>query len=104
MKRFMIAGAIIFAFSILLGFALFYHYLTRPYGNTATVEIHIAKGTPTEKILITLVDSNVLQEYTFFKAYLLLTGKIQRVRAGDYIFQTPISPLEVARPLQTRDF
>lgn len=102
-KKLITTVSIVFSVIVFGCAGIFCVYLYQPYG-VLPQEIHIPKGTPTPSIIQTLVEKNVISNPTFFKIYLTLARKLKKIRAGDYVFPTTNTPLEVASMLQTGDF
>ncbi len=62
--------------------------------------IDIPKGTSPSAIVKKLADEGVIQNEWPLKLYLKLTGKGSTLKAGEYDFPSPISPLAVIAKLQ----
>ena len=103
MKRAITISFLIIVIVICGSLGGFYHYLNQPYGKNA-IEIHIPKGTPSNLIIEALADYDVIPHPLLFKIYLTLTRKLNKIRAGDYIFPAQVSPIQVAKLLQKGDF
>src|SRR6185503_13940814 len=62
--------------------------------------IEIPKGTSPSAIISKLATEGVIQHEWPLKLYLKLTGKGASLKAGEYDFPSPISPLGVVAKLQ----
>jgi UPF0755 protein len=78
-----------------------YSDLRKPVTHTKAGQyIEIPKGTPPAAIIRKLVAEGVLKHEWPLKLYLKSTGKGSTLRAGEYDFPSPISPLSVLAKLQ----
>ena len=78
-----------------------YRDLHTPIAHTKSGQyIEIPKGTSPSAIVSKLVAEGVLKHEWPLKAYLKSTGKGSTLRAGEYDFPSPISPLGVLAKLQ----
>ncbi len=68
--------------------------------DKATEYITIEKGLASYRILDVLEDQQILQAPLATKIYLYLFKKDAKLEAGDYLFPSPISPLEVLQLLR----
>ena len=84
------------------GFAIWtYKELHAPYAHSKSAEyIEIPRGSSPSEILSKLAAQRVIRRAWPLALYLKLTGRGDRLKAGDYRFRTPISPLEVLRKLE----
>lgn len=84
------------------GFAIWtYKELHAPYAHSKSAEyIEIPRGSSPSEILSKLAAQGVIRRAWPLALYLKLTGRGDRLKAGDYRFRTPISPLEVLRKLE----
>ena len=84
------------------GFAFWLYYsLTTPVAhNNATQYITIEQGLASYHILERLEEYQVIQVPLATKIYLHLFKKNTKLDAGDYLFPSPISPLEVLNQLK----
>jgi UPF0755 protein len=78
-----------------------YSNLRKPISHSKNGEyIEIPKGTSPSAIINKLAAEGVIQHEWPLKLYLKLTGKGSTLRAGEYDFPSPISPLGVIAKLQ----
>src|SRR5215216_2118438 len=78
-----------------------YRDLQRPITHTKTGQyIEIPKGTSPSGIVSKLVSEGVIKHEWPLKLYLKSTGKGATLKAGEYDFPSPISPLGVLSKLQ----
>lgn len=93
----------LFSLTILLtgGFAFWLYYtLHSPIShNNAKQYITIEQGLASYRILDILEDYQVIQAPLATKIYLYLFNKNAKLEAGDYLFPSPISPVEVLNRL-----
>src|SRR6185312_14473759 len=78
-----------------------YSDLHKPIAHSKTGQyIEIPKGTPPSVIVHKLATEGVIKHEWPLKLYLKATGKGSTLRAGEYDFPSPISPLAVLTRLQ----
>ena len=78
-----------------------YSNLHKPIAHTKAGQyIDIPKGTPPAAIVQKLADEGIITHEWPLKLYLKATGKGSTLRAGEYDFPSPISPLGVLAKLQ----
>ena len=78
-----------------------YYDLHKPIAHTKTGQyIEIPKGTSPSSILKKLADEGVIKHEWPLKVYLKGTGAGATLKAGEYDFPSPISPLAVVAKLQ----
>jgi UPF0755 protein len=84
------------------GFAIwFYRELHRPVAHTkANDYIEIPRRSTPEGIVNKLVSEGVLRRKWPLLIYIKLTGSAKLIKAGDYRFPSPITPLGVFKKLQ----
>lgn len=84
------------------GFALWtYKELHSPYSHSKSSEyIEIQRGASPAEILSKLTSRGIIRRTWPLAFYLKLTGRGDRLKAGEYRFRSPISPLEVLRKLE----
>src|SRR5678815_3793549 len=104
MKR-LILLIIVVAVLAVGGFAAWtYSDLHKPITHAKNGQyIDIPKGTSPSAIINKLATEGVIQHELPLKLYLKLTGKGSTLRAGEYDFPSPISPLAVLAKLQQGD-
>ena len=94
--------ALLFIFIALTGF-LFWSYreLHNPLQhNLANQYIEVPKGSTPDEIISRLSSRGVVRRGWLLRLYLRLSGAGTRLKAGEYRFPTPISPLGVLRKLE----
>jgi UPF0755 protein len=94
---------IILIFFTLGGVFLFWTYreLQTPIAHdNATKYINIPRGSPPDDIIHILSTAGVIRREWPLATYIKLKGIAPRLKAGDYRFPTPISPLGVLRKLE----
>lgn len=78
-----------------------YRELHNPVSHTHAADyIEIPRGSSPEGVARKLAGEGVLRRYWPLMLYIKLTGAGPRLKAGEYRFPTPISPLGVLRKLQ----
>ena len=78
-----------------------YYDLHKPIAHSKTGQyIEIPKGTSPSSILKKLADEGVIKHEWPLKVYLKSTGAGSTLKAGEYDFPSPISPLAVVAKLQ----
>lgn len=84
------------------GFAFWtYRDLKTPRAHTHAAEyIEIPRGSSPTEIVAKLTSLGVIGREWPLLIYMKLTGTGSKLKAGEYRFQTPISPLEVLRKLE----
>lgn len=65
--------------------------------------ISFEPGTGTQTIIARLADAGIVQYPTALKAYLKITGRGGALKAGDYRFSSPISPLQAIDKIARAD-
>jgi UPF0755 protein len=104
MKRFLKISSLLLAFAIaaiLVSVFLIYRDLQRPvsHGKSDTY-IEIPKGSTPTEIVARLQNEGILRHRWPLLLYLRISGDYLRLKAGDYRFPSPISPLTVLRKLK----
>ncbi len=86
----------------LCGFALwFYKELRSPFAHNRTQEyIEIPRGSSPTEIIGKLAAEGVIRRRWPLLVYIKLKGAGARLKAGEYRFASPISPLDVLRKLE----
>ncbi|NLT67236.1 MAG: endolytic transglycosylase MltG [Acidobacteria bacterium] len=100
-----LALAIVFVIS-LAGTALWLRseLVSSYYGSSESeMIVEVPRHVSTSRIADMLVDSGILRRKLPFLIYLRLTDKGHAVKAGEYKFAGPVSPVEVARRLTSGD-
>lgn len=81
-----------------------YNELQAPYSHSKSTEyIEIPRGASPAEILSKLTSQGVIRRTWPLAFYLKFTGRGERLKAGEYRFRSPISPLEVLRKLEEGD-
>lgn len=75
-------------------------YLGEPGGE---VYVEVPRGSGTRAVARLLADRGVLRSRLPFLLYLRVTGSEGRIQAGEYRFDQPATPREIARRLTTGD-
>ena len=103
MKRihFLLAATIL-PLIVIAGFSIWtYKELKTPYSHSRSQEyIEISRGSTPTDIIAKLSSQGVIRRAWPLSLYLKLTGRGARLKAGEYRFQSPTSPLEVLRKLE----
>jgi UPF0755 protein len=87
----------------LAGIVVVYLYGRHSFGEGER-RIHIPHGTTVKSIAKILSQEGVVENDRLFLIYLYIYGTAQNVRAGDYHFELPLSPEQVAAMLLKGDF
>lgn len=98
--------ALFFLFILgLLGLGGFYYWMTNSmntkiaHGKTNQF-IQIQKGTSPNEIIDKLANEGIISSPTAVKNYLRFFGDASRLKAGEYQFESPISPMQVLQELE----
>lgn len=104
MRYLKIAAIVLTALAIVL-FAAFSNYagqLDLPHAHNCDKDIvSISRGMSFEEILARLEKKHILENPLLLRIYVKLSGKNPVIKAGDYMFKTPISPKEVLSNLES---
>ncbi|HZG54586.1 MAG TPA: endolytic transglycosylase MltG [Pyrinomonadaceae bacterium] len=91
-----ILGCAVAAFSFWL-----YRELHRPVAHSLSTQyIEIPRGSPPNEIISRLSSSGVIGRAWPLQLYIRLSGAAPRLKAGEYRFPSPVSPLGVLRKLE----
>ena len=84
------------------GGALLWRSLARPYAGWQGphVLVELPRGLPAEAMLDRLEEAKVLRRAAPLRLYLRVAGGASSLHAGEYLFDRPLSPLQVLRKLQ----
>lgn len=78
--------------------------VTRPIAHQSEDRvITIEPGSGTSKIVALLSQAGIVRDPTALKIYLRITGGGTRLKAGDYKFESPISPLQAVEKIERGD-
>lgn len=76
-----------------------FHELNEPYGHgQENFTFTVSRGASTEQVLARLKEDGIIKDTLPLKIYLKVSGKA-RIRAGDYKFPSPLSPIGVMERL-----
>src|SRR5438045_3655804 len=79
------------------------HELNAPVSHSYEGQyIEIPRGSTSDEIVERLSDMGVIRRGWLLRLYIHLTDSGQRLKAGEYRFPSPISPLEVLKKLKAR--
>jgi len=82
------------ALATLVGSALAWSELNRPYGGEPVVVL-LNPGESAGTMLHRLADRGVIRRPGLVRTWLRLAGEADQLRAGEYRFNSPVTPLEV---------
>src|SRR5918997_4202660 len=100
-KRFIISFAIILILACVGSFLWLRHELQAPKLHSQSDQyIAIPKGSTPDQIINNLESLDVIRRGWPLRLYVRLTGSGQRLKAGEYRFPSPISPLDVLQKLE----
>ena len=104
MKRFLLALFLLFLIAGGAG-AWFYFSLDRPYkGYTAAEQfVEIPQGSGSAVIARRLAEAGVVEDVNRFRLALWVSGSGRRLQAGEYRFDRPMSPRDVADKIARGD-
>ena len=104
MKRILLLVILVGILAVAGVCTLTYSNLHKPVAHTKNGQyIDIPKGTSPSAIVHKLATEGIITHEWPFKLYLKATGKGSTLRAGEYDFPSPISPLGVLAKLQQGD-
>ncbi len=100
-----IAAAGLLAAAALAGGLWIHLQLTTPYIGAPREEVYveIPRGAGSRRVARLLADAGILRSRLPFLLYLRATGAEGRIRAGEYRFDAPATPREIARRLAIGD-
>src|ERR1044072_4823808 len=100
-KRVIISTIIILILALVGSLLWVRHELEAPKLHSQSEQyIAIPKGSTPDQIINNLESLGVIRRGWLLKLYLRVSGSGQRLKAGDYRFPSPISPLEVLKKLE----
>jgi UPF0755 protein len=77
-----------------------YRSLNTPHAHTKNNQyIQIPHGSSPSQILVKLASEGILSDQIPLKVYLKITGTGNKMQAGEYLFNSPITPLRVLEEL-----
>lgn len=85
----------IFMLVLLAGFALYVVFSFLTYRNSNEVELSIPKGVSVAQIARMLEEKEVIPSMLGFRLLVRVTQKGSHLKAGDYLFEEGLKPLEV---------
>jgi UPF0755 protein len=101
MKRIALVLTLLLIVSGGLSLAWGYNAMRQPVNHTSADEyIEIPRGSSPDKIVDTLAEKGIVKQPSLLKYYLKLRGLGPKLKAGEYRFSSPISPLGVIAKLQ----
>lgn len=101
MKRIALVLTLLLIISGGLSLAWGYNAMRQPVNHTSADEyIEIPRGSSPDKIVDTLAEKGIVKQPSLLKYYLKLRGLGPKLKAGEYRFSSPISPLGVIAKLQ----
>ena len=105
MRRLVGGLAILIILGILAGAGWLYYTVGRPYKGYAGPEqfVEIAPGSSPAAMGRVLAEAGVVPSAASFRTAVWLRGSGRRLQAGEYRFDTPISPAEVVNKLARGD-
>ena len=78
-----------------------YHSLNTPHNHDKGNEfVTIEKGTTPKQIIAELADKGIISSYTATLLYLRTFGDGAKLQAGEYQFESPITPIQVIKQLE----
>lgn len=101
MRAFLLIATVLAAFIVGTGFFLAWGFLSSP-GSSATSREVIYEATPGKSFLAIANDlqaAGVVKHAQMFSIYARLTGERSKIKAGEYLFRTSMTPNEVLQVL-----
>lgn len=91
-------------FLLLIGITLIFAIFVRqdyvtPRKNDGEINVLLPRGIGAVKIIDLLAENNVIAHPFFFKIIAYSTGKSKKIKAGEYLFPSDISPKDVLQML-----
>jgi len=85
---------------IILVFAIFVRQdYVSPHRNDGEINVVLPRGIGSSKSIDLLAENNVIAHPFFFKIIAYSTGKSRKIKAGEYLFPSDISPKDVLQML-----
>ncbi len=104
MKRFVSFVFLLFALAVIAIAGVSYWMFSavnKPHGHTRTADyIKIEKGTSPREIIAKLTIEGIIVNPSATNLYLRVFGDAGKLQAGEYQFESPISPLQVLKELE----
>jgi len=105
MRRLTIAAAGIIAISIIAaaGFCYWvYHSVHTPHNHSRSDDfVKIEKGSTPKQIIARLAEEDIISSYAATYLYVRFFGDVTRLQAGEYQFDSPITPIQVLNELES---
>ena len=102
MKRLILLALVVLLLAGGTSAALVYSELRRPISHNKSGQyIEIPRGSSPSSIVKKLADEGIIKHEWPLKVYLKATGRGSTLKAGEYDFPSPVSPLSVLAKLQT---
>lgn len=105
MRRLAIVASVVLLILLIAvgGFAYWvYRSVRTPQNHSKSEEfIKIEKGSTPKQILSRLEDEGIISSYTATYLYVRLFGDVTKLQAGEYQFESPITPLQVLNELES---
>src|SRR5215813_2227691 len=82
-------------------FLWIYHNVHTPHAHSRADDfIRIEKGSTPKQIIAQLVDEGILTSYSAALIYFRFYGDPAKMQAGEYQFESPITPIQVLKELE----
>ena len=105
MRRLTIAAAGIIAIIIIAaaGFCYWvYHSVHTPHNHSRSYDfIKIEKGSTPKEIIARLAEEDIISSYAATYLYVRFFGDVTKLQAGEYQFDSPITPIQVLNELES---
>jgi UPF0755 protein len=105
LRRLILVGTAVIVVTALTAAVRFYQELSAPYIQPAAtgIFVDIPRGSGTSAIAELLAEAGVIKSRLPFLVYVRWTGLARRLKAGEYRFATPATPVEVAARIVSGD-
>jgi UPF0755 protein len=99
-KRFLLVSVLVLVTAGAVGYAT-YRRVNAPFRGYSGIErfVDIAPGSSSRTIGNRLIESGVVADSVTYRIALWLSGDARRLKAGEYRFDRPMTPLEVIRKI-----
>ena len=105
MRRLAIIASIVIVILLLVvgGFSYWvYHSVHTPHSHSRSDDfVKIEKGSTPKQIISRLADEGIIPSYTATYIYVRLFGDPGKLQAGEYQFESPITPVQVLNELES---